>query len=376
MKLKAVFLCVVLILFVSQVCIAEDIITLKPGQEEFRKLDSIKRISVADPYIADAKVLSGGQQLMIRGLNPGETTVTLFDEQEKKSIFHVKVISMMSEEAEKIAELLKGVDTVNVRVIDNKVVIDGSIIREQDKKSLIKVKELYKDINYLDEDNVSNNPDYLIEAIEYELPSTVSAKLLGDGVMLEGTVASNEEKSQAEQIAKQFVDNVYSVLKIKEVNLVATVSPVEFLMEKGSISSSLKPLKVLEEGLKMEKGIFGFTMEDEIASENLLQGLNNNCSGLSAFEGVKDYNQSGQYVVTLDSGENLYIFFQFDVVENSLFKVSVSLLDSQKKVLSRNEFYASKLETIGISGFYNTLRNRKKMSDNNKELVLVFDLKS
>jgi len=376
MKLKTICLCLLFFTLLSTSGFTEETINLKPGQEEFRKLDSIKRISVADPYVVDAKVLSGGQQIMIRALNPGEATITIFDDREKKITFKVNVISTMSEEAKKVAALIKGVETVNVRVIDNQIVIEGSVIRAKDRKPLIKVKELYKDIKFLVENSVDKAQNYIVEGIESELPPTIDAKLLGDGVMLEGTVASNAEKSDAERIAKQYVENVYSVLKVKGVKIAATVNPVEFVMDVSGDTPSEKGLRILSEGLQMEKGLLGFALEDEMAADDVINELLNTYSGSSAFDGKSDYQQNGQFELALNNGERLYIFFQFDVVKKDLFKVAISLLDSQKKVLSRNEFYSKKIEPIGVTGFYNVLRNKKKMESGNRELLVVFELKS
>jgi hypothetical protein len=377
MKRKASLLCLILLLCACWAAWAEEAITLKPGQEEFRKLESIKRISVADPFVVDAKVLSGGQQMMIRAVNPGETTVTVFDDQEKMIVFRITVVSTLSEEAQKIKQLLTGVETVNVRVIDNQIVIEGAVIRDKDRKPLIKVKELYKDIKFLVEDNVDKNQEYIISGIGSELPSTLEPKMLGDGVMLEGTVASKAEKDDAERIAKEYVENVYGdVIKVQEVKAVATVRPLEFNIPESAVESATPEVKTLEEGLKIEKGLFAFVLEDDMAADNLVQGVFNNLSGTSAFDGTKDFTQNGQYELSASGGERLYVFFQFDVIQKDLFKVSVSILDGQKKVLTRNDFYAKKAETIAVSGFYNILRSRNLMDEKTKELVLVFNSKS
>ena len=120
MKLRAACACLLFFfLSVTVVYAVNEKIHLKIGQEEFRKVGSIKRLSVANPSVVDAKVLQGGKQIMIRGYKPGRSTVTIFDDNEKKIIFDVTVISSLGEVAQEIKEMIKDIDKCFAEVIEN-----------------------------------------------------------------------------------------------------------------------------------------------------------------------------------------------------------------------------------------------------------------
>ena len=354
---------------------ADEVLQMKPGQEQFRDVKSIKRISVANPDVVNSKVLSGGKQIMIRAVNPGDTTVTIWDDNDKKKVFKIVVISTLGAVGQKIRNMISEVETVDVRVIDNQIVIEGKILREQDKKAIERVQELFKDIKVLAENDIKDNQKYVVGGLETELPPTVTAKLLGDGIMLEGKVETLEEKKRVERIAREYVENIYSVIEVQELPTVVSVNPVEFILDDNVQTSNDKDWQVFTEGLDIEKGIFAFVIDDDIAADNLTQNIFNDLSGTAAFEGSKDYSQNGQFELNLDNGEQIFIYFQFDVLRKDIFKVSVSLLNKQKKVLFRKDFFSKKFETLAIAGFYNVLRQRKKMQGN-KELIVVFSLKN
>ncbi|MCK5708566.1 MAG: pilus assembly protein N-terminal domain-containing protein [Candidatus Aureabacteria bacterium] len=374
---KKIFLMSILFLvsIVSVGLSADEVLQMKPGQEQFRDVKSIKRISVANPDVVNSKVLSGGKQIMIRAVNPGDTTVTIWDDNDKKKVFKIVVISTLGAVGQKIRNMISEVETVDVRVIDNQIVIEGKILREQDKKAIERVQELFKDIKVLAENDIKDNQKYVVGGLETELPPTVTAKLLGDGIMLEGKVETLEEKKRVERIAREYVENIYSVIEVQELPTVVSVNPVEFILDDNVQTSNDKDWQVFTEGLDIEKGIFAFVIDDDIAADNLTQNIFNDLSGTAAFEGSKDYSQNGQFELNLDNGEQIFIYFQFDVLRKDIFKVSVSLLNKQKKVLFRKDFFSKKFETLAIAGFYNVLRQRKKMQGN-KELIVVFSLKN
>jgi hypothetical protein len=377
MKIKTTLSCLLLLCFFASAAFAKDAetVNMKPGMEEFRDVGSIKRISVADPSIVDTKVLSGGKQVMIRAIKPGDTTVTIFDDSENKIIYKVSVLSSMGEVAEKVRDMIKDVQTLNVKVIDDQIVITGSVVREKDKTTLNKALELYSGIKVLAEDKIKSKKDFVINALQSELPTSVTAKLLGEGVMLEGKVNTPGQKNEVERLAKEYFENVYSVIGVENSPCIVTVNPVEFNSKDMKAGVPSAEVTTLAEGLELEKGLFGMILEDDSSADSFVQSLMSDYSGSNAWDGMKDFTENGQYEMVLPNGEKYVVYFQFEVVKQEILKVSVSVLDSQKKVLFRNDFFSKKIESIAVAGIYRALYEKAKL-DLDKEVVLVFNLKS
>ncbi len=85
----------------------------------------LKRASVANPDVADVVVLSP-QQLYAIGKNMGSTTLTLWDEHDRVSVFDVEVTPDQAQLKEKLKELLPRED-ITVQAINGHVTLSGTL---------------------------------------------------------------------------------------------------------------------------------------------------------------------------------------------------------------------------------------------------------
>ncbi len=372
---KIAFLATFLMLFcgfgINNVFSADKVINMRPGQEEFYKVESIKRISVANPYVADAKVLSGGKQIMIRAANPGETTITIFDEKENKTVYLVKVSSLLNEKAEKIKEQLEGVETVRVKLVGDKIVIDGVVLREKDAKPLAKIKELYgNDVKFLVENKIGKTAGYIVSAIQSDMPDDVVVKQLGDGVMLEGTVSSEEEKNNAERIAREYVENVYSIIKVVKKGIKITVSGIEFDINSLKNAMSDKNVKLLYQCAKRERGLFGIVLDDSVAVDNFSQSLLNECAGEMVFDSSETEND-GQLKIDSENG-SISVYYKVSPKKDGVYELLISLLDEKKHIITKRRFYVKNMEALSVCGIYKVLNRKGLIDKKGKELILFF----
>ena len=74
--------------------------------------ERLKRVSITDPAIADAVVVSPNQ-VMIHGQSPGEVTLVVWDEQDRSRSFDLRVDVDSRGAAEEIKQLLPG-EKINV----------------------------------------------------------------------------------------------------------------------------------------------------------------------------------------------------------------------------------------------------------------------
>jgi pilus assembly protein CpaC len=100
-----------------------------------------KRVSVADPGVADINLLSP-TEILLNGKRPGVTNLIVWDRQGKATFFDVTVRADMSEFEKKIKEIAPGGD-VKVEMAGDTVILRGDLKNEQTKKKIDAVAKAY-----------------------------------------------------------------------------------------------------------------------------------------------------------------------------------------------------------------------------------------
>ncbi len=88
--------------------------------------DRLKRVSITDPAIADAVVVTPNQ-LMIHGRAPGEVTLVVWDEQERSRSFDLRVDLDVTAVDQEIKALMPN-DKINVTASKNAIVLSGAVV--------------------------------------------------------------------------------------------------------------------------------------------------------------------------------------------------------------------------------------------------------
>jgi pilus assembly protein CpaC len=91
--------------------------------------DRLKRVSITEPTIADAVVVTPSQ-LMIHGRAPGEVTLMVWDEQERSRSFDLRVDVDVTAAAEEIKQLMPG-EKINVTASRNALILSGSVVDKE-----------------------------------------------------------------------------------------------------------------------------------------------------------------------------------------------------------------------------------------------------
>ncbi len=112
--------------------------------------ETSKRVSIADPSIADINLLSPSE-ILLNGKRPGKTNLIVWDRNGKATFFDVIVKADMSEFEKKIKEIAPGAD-VKVETAGDTLILIGDLKNEQTKKKIDDVARAYvpKMIDLLD----------------------------------------------------------------------------------------------------------------------------------------------------------------------------------------------------------------------------------
>lgn len=87
--------------------------------------DRLKRVSVTDPAVADAVVVSP-TQVLVHGRTPGEVSLLLWDEQERSRTFDLRVDVDVTAAAEEIHRIVPD-NKIDVSASRNAIVLSGSV---------------------------------------------------------------------------------------------------------------------------------------------------------------------------------------------------------------------------------------------------------
>ena len=118
--------------------------TLVLGKQKVIPADGVKSVSSGNPRIVRIVIPKDQSKIILKAVGAGTTTVTLLKQDGSTEELTVNVIAHDPNKIKKeVEELLAGVEGIEVKVIGDKVIIDGEILTEKDNKRIDKVMKLY-----------------------------------------------------------------------------------------------------------------------------------------------------------------------------------------------------------------------------------------
>jgi pilus assembly protein CpaC len=103
--------------------------------------DRLKRVSVTDPNVADAVVVTP-HQIMVHGRSPGEVSLVIWDEQERSRSFDLRVDVDVTAAAEEIHRIFPD-EQINVSASRSAIVLSGHVSTQEIAERAGKVADAY-----------------------------------------------------------------------------------------------------------------------------------------------------------------------------------------------------------------------------------------
>jgi pilus assembly protein CpaC len=227
----ALFLCVLGAAMIAQ---ADDLIVFK-GSSVRVAVGGIQKITIANPAIIDAKPATDGQSVLVSGLAEGNSELRIATLQGSELVTNVVVRSDVAQMLDEIKQLLSDVEGLNITVVGNKIVLQGNIITKSDYDKVTKVVGAYSSIILnMSTFDVSGMNKYVEQAILQDIGiSTVTAHVVGDTVVLEGTVYSQTDLKRAEEVARLRMPNVKNLITVQDVMIETDVQFVQISGDKS-----------------------------------------------------------------------------------------------------------------------------------------------
>lgn len=210
-----------LFIFVATItspCFAKDLV-LTVGQQQTMKAPGLSRIAIGDQKVADVKALAEDETVLITAKGVGKTNLIIWGKDDTQTFVKIEVIEIDPDEmAAEIRALLADVEGIRVRTMGRKVVIDGYALKVKDLKKIEKIAGLYPDaisLATLSPAVIDTIVGYINrEFDQYFGKDTVHARKMANAIALEGEVRNEEQKSQAETIAKSYHDSIVNFIKV------------------------------------------------------------------------------------------------------------------------------------------------------------------
>ena len=130
------------------------------GQSRIERVPGVTQVAVGDARIADVKSLSRGDDLMLTGLRPGMTTLTVW----RGGKSHDYLVRVLAHDPRLVAEDLKtivaDIPGVDVKTAGERVMLTGKVLRARDYVKIETIAKLYPDVlnfvepNYVDLDRL------------------------------------------------------------------------------------------------------------------------------------------------------------------------------------------------------------------------------
>ncbi len=187
----------------------------------------IGNITIGSSNIVNFKADRQNDRITLFPKNPGTTLMMVFDQKgTQKDVLELVVYPRDPERLlDQVRQLLVDVEGINIRKVNEKIIIDGEVFLPSDADRIKKVAATSSDI--VDLSKMSPDTSRIIaKRIQKEIGlDEVGVRSIRNQIILEGEVYSEAAKSKAEKIAKLYDDNIINALEVREVPRPPSLQP-------------------------------------------------------------------------------------------------------------------------------------------------------
>ncbi len=192
-------------------------VSLGVGSQKVITIPGLSRVALGDPSIADVKTLGSGQ-LLITGQSEGKTTLLVWKSSGQRVSYLVAVRKQDPNEViTEIKRLLGEIEGVSVRMVGDRIYLDGQAYTTQDADRIEQVVGLYPNVKSFVK--IAPNAKKLVAqnlnaAFQKAGLKNVQANVVGATIFLEGSVESQQDLQKAELITKAIGEKVENLLVV------------------------------------------------------------------------------------------------------------------------------------------------------------------
>ncbi len=186
-----------------------------------RSYATIRVVAIGDPNLADIQVLSS-KAALINGKKAGLTQVVIWDQTGTARQHELVVTGYPTSLIDEIRQALSAPE-IKVRVVRDSVVLEGETKTAEAKTRAGQIAALFAErvINLLTvkEEPMTNlaaiKTREVLSQVKSVLPSGITAEALGEKIVLRGTVDTEDQRTRAEGVAKQFSSELVNLIELR-----------------------------------------------------------------------------------------------------------------------------------------------------------------
>ncbi len=192
-------------------------INLGVGTQKVMTVPGTTRIALGDPSIAEVKVI-GNNQILVIGQAEGKTTLLVWKSSGQRVSYLVTVRKQDPNEViSEIKKLLGEIEGVSVRMVGDRIYLDGQAYTSGDAERIEQVVALYPNVKSFVK--VAPNAKKLVAqnltaAFQKAGLRNVQVNVVGSTIFLEGSVESQQDLQKAELITKAVGEKVENLLVV------------------------------------------------------------------------------------------------------------------------------------------------------------------
>ncbi len=272
-------------------------ISLGVGQQKVIQVANVARVAIGEPDVADVKQVGGGNELLITGVGEGRTSLLVWRNNDTRLSYVIVVRKQDPKEVvSEVRALLGDREGIQIRVVGDRVYLDGETITTDDYERVQQITQLYPSVKSFVRPS-GNAKKLAAEALNKAYQKNglkgVQASVIGATLFLEGWVDSAEDLKKLDLVTRavgEHAENMVSV-GLKKMVLVE-VDFVEVSYGDNKLIGIKPPLQLVSIG------------DGATASVNIVQPL----PGLSG----AGANKSGTFTLGASAASDFSVGARFD----------------------------------------------------------------
>jgi pilus assembly protein CpaC len=225
-------------------------IHLGVGQQKTLTLGNVQRVAIGDPEIADVKQVGGGNELLLTGVGEGRTSLLVWQRSDRRLSYAVVVRKQDPRElVSEIRALLGDREGIRVRVVGDRVYLDGETLTGDDQERVQQVVSSYPQVRSFVRPSSSAKrlaADSMNRAFQRAGLEGAQATVVGGTLLLEGQVESKEDLVKADLLTKALGEKAENLLSVRTRRMVLVeVEFVEAAIDQNKLVGVKPPLQLV-----------------------------------------------------------------------------------------------------------------------------------
>jgi pilus assembly protein CpaC len=272
-------------------------ISLGVGQQKVIQVANVARVAIGEPDVADVKQVGGGNELLVTGVGEGRTSLLVWRHNDTRLSYVVIVRKQDPKEVvSEVRALLGDREGIQIRVVGDRVYLDGETITTDDYERVQQVTQLYPSVKSFVRSS-GNAKKLAAEALNKAFQKNglrgVTATVVGSTIFLEGWVESPDDMKKLDLVTRAVGEHAENLVTVGQKKMVLVeVDFVEVSYNDNKLVGIKPPLQLISIG------------DGAAASVNIVQPIPGLDSGGT--------QKVGAFTVTGAAGSDFSVGARFD----------------------------------------------------------------